>query len=425
MESYKRIAAELDIPGREIAEINLLQLVRDYVETKHRCKWLIIIDNVDDRFMFFEDESYKGKSLREYIPQASHGSILYTTRNREIAIDLDHDRDPIEVSSMDAQDALMLLGPRIKAGSTDEEQIGLLEELVYLPLAITQAVAFMVKRRKNIRQYLDEYKRNDSTKIRLLNQKSLHHGREARSFESVVTTWKVSFESIKTENPRAAKVLSIMSFLDRQSVPDSLLTLEGEDSYDFEDAIELLNSFSLITRNESNDSSNMHRLVQVATRAWLLEYERSADTVAIEALNLLSARFPNGWYENWSICSQLIPHADAVLTSFAQCAESQAASKAQLLLNTASYFRRQGRFEPAEVRSAEAKAIFERLYGLEHADTLAAISEYAMTIHKRGLWEEAVRLQRLVLEGREKVRPPCPKGGKSAERNRYSVKTIV
>ena len=363
----------------------------------------MMIDNVDDRFMFFEDESYKGRRLCEYIPQSARGAILYTTRNREIAVDLDHDRNPIEVCSMNVEEACMLLGPKLTAESTESQRIELLEELVYLPLAITQAVAFMVKRRKSIRQYLDDYKRNDSTRLKLLSQKSLYHGREARPLESVTTTWKISFESIKTENPRAANLLSVMSFLDRQSIPDSLLIIDDEEAIDFEDAVEILNAFSLISRNERNDSSDMHRLVQLATRAWLLEDGASAERIAAEALDLLSMKFPKGWYENWSTCSMFLPHADAILVSFSVRTDAHAASKAKLLLNTASYLRRQGRFEPAELRSAESKAIFEQLYGFEHADTLAAKAEYAMTIHKRGSFEEAVRLQRQILEGREKV----------------------
>ena len=426
VESFKRIAAAMDIPGREIAEIDLLQLVRDHIEMKHKREWLMIVDNVDDRYMFFQDQSYKGKPLREYMPESSQGAIIYTTRNKEIAMDLDHGRNPIEVSSMNVEEALMLLGPKVRANSNRDQQIELLEELIFLPLAITQAVAFMLKRRKSISQYLNEYKRSDSTKLRLLSQKSLYHGREARSLESVISTFMISFQSIKSENRRAAGLLSIMSFLDRQSIPDSLLLLDGEEAFDFEDAVELLNAFSLIARNEGNDASNMHRLVQIASRAWLAEYEHNADTVSVEALELLSSRFPDGWYENWSTCSTLLPHADAVLNQFTTYNDLQAASKAQLLLHTASYLRRQGHYKPAELRSAEAKTIFERIYGLDNADTLAAIAEYAMTVHKRGSWEEAARLQRIVLEGREKVLATfCRQEFLTDQENRYSVKIIV
>ena len=44
-----------------------------------------------------------------------------------------------------------------------------------------------------------------------------------------------------------------------------------------------------------------------------------------------------------------------------------------------------------------------QLYGDDNAKTLASTAELAMTIHRRGRYEEAVRLQRKVLAGREKV----------------------
>lgn len=404
VESFKRIAFELNIPGRESPEIDVLQLVRDHLESKYKCNWLMVVDNVDDRITFFEDHSYKGKSLCEYIPQTPRGAIMYTTRNREIGIDLDSNRDPIEVPSMNVEDGRSLLGPKIRAQSTQAEQLELLEELVYLPLAITQAVAFMIKRRKNIRQYLESYRQSDSTRMRLLGQRFLHHGREQRPLESVATTFWISFNFIKSDAPRAAKLLSIMSFLDRQGIPDNLVLEDDEGSYDFDEAVSVLDSFSLITRNPTGDASNMHRLVQVATRAWLLEYEGSAESTATDALKILASRFPNGTYENWSTCAMFLPHADAILRyKFADRTNEHEAARGQLLLDTAAYLRRQGRFGPAEMRSAESRAIREGLYGIEHSDTLAAIAEYAMTIHKQGRYEEAVRLQRLVLAGREKV----------------------
>jgi hypothetical protein len=66
---------------------------------------------------------------------------------------------------MTMAEGLSLLRGRIDGRSTMEELSELLEELEYLPLAITQAAAFMTKRRKTIPQYLDLYRKSDSVKI--------------------------------------------------------------------------------------------------------------------------------------------------------------------------------------------------------------------------------------------------------------------
>ena len=407
VESYKRIASECQIPGRDDQDVDVLQLVRDWLEVKYECRWLMIVDNVDDRNMFFETFTYAGKALREYIPQSSNkGSILYTTRNRDIGMDLALDRIPLTVPSMNAQEAMLLLGPKLRAESTETEQLELLGELVYLPLAISQATAFMEKRRKSVAEYIKLYRGSESTRIRLLGQRFNYHGREARPLESVVTTWWISFNYIKTENPRAAEILSMMSFLDQQGIPFSLLIADEEDEFDFEEAMGLLEAFSLVTLDTHRHACTVHSLVTVAVRGWLSEYENKRETIAAKTLETVSDRFPDGFFESWPTCRVYFPHAEEVLRSNAVATEATSPSlhaKASLLLNMSTFLRTQGRYEASELKATESMQIFERLHGSEHPDTLSAVASYAHTIHKRGRYQDAMLLQRQVLKSRERV----------------------
>lgn len=364
----------------------------------------MVVDNVDDRNVFFETFTYAGKALREYIPQTSKGSILYTTRNRDIGMDLALDRAPLTVPSMDVQEAQALLGQRIRAESTETEQLELLAELVYLPLAISQAVAFMAKRHKTVAEYIKLYRGSESTRIRLLGQRSNYHGRETRPLESVVTTWWISFNYIKTENPRAAEILSVMSFLDQQGIPFSLLIADEEDEFEFEEAMGLLEAFSLVTLDTHRYACSVHGLVTVAVRGWLSEYENKRDIIAARALEAVSDRFPDGFFESWPTCRVYFPHAEEVLRSSAVVIQDTSLhAKASLLLSMSNFLRMQGRYEASELRAVESMQIFERLYGSEHPDTLSATASYARTIHKRGRYHDAMLLQRQILKSREKV----------------------
>lgn len=404
VESYKRIASEFQISGRDDPNVDVLQLVRDWLEAKYECRWLMIFDNVDDRRIFFETYTYTGKALREYVPQTSKGSIIYTTRNVDIGMDLALDRVPVAVPPMDVHEAQALLGNRIRAESTETEQLELLEDLVYLPLAISQATAFMAKRHKSVAEYVKLYRGSESTRIRLLGQRFNYHGREARPLESVVTTWWVSFNYIKTENPRSAEILSMMSFIDQQGIPFSLLIADEEDSFAFEEAMGLLEAFSLVTLDTDRYSCNVHRLVTVAVQAWLSEYDNKREMIAAQVLELVSDRFPNGFFESWPTCRIYFPHAEEVLRSSA--AVIQAGSfhaKASLLLNLSTFLRTQGRYEASELRARESMQLFERLYGSEHSDTLSAIASYARALHTLGRYQEAMLLQRQVLKSSEKV----------------------
>ena len=364
----------------------------------------MILDNVDDRNMFFETYTYAGKALREYVPQSSKGSIIYTTRNMDIGMDLALDRSPITVPSMNAHEGLTLLGQRIRAESAETEQLDLLEELVYLPLAISQAAAFMAKRRKSVAEYVKLYRDSESTRIRLLGQRFNYHGREARPLESVVTTWWVSFNYIKTENPRAAEILSMMSFMDQQGIPFSLLIADEEDTFDFEEAMGLLEAFSLVTLDTHRYACNVHRLVTVAVQAWLSECENKHETIAAQVLERLSDRYPTGYFDTWPTCRIYFPHAEEVLRSSSALIQPESLhAKATLLLYLSIFLRTQGRYGASELRAMESMQIFERLYGSEDPDTLNAIASYAQTIHKLGRHQYATVLKRQVLKSREKA----------------------
>ena len=367
----------------------------------------MIVDNVDDRSLFFDSNGSTEKALCEYIPQSPNGTILYTTRNRDIGTDLAPAQDPIEVPSMTLEEATSLLGDKIRASNTEEDQRLLVEELVYLPLAITQATAFMTKRHKKISEYIKLYRQDEATKFRLLGQRFKSHGRDNRPQESVTTTWWISFNHIRTENERAADLLSIMSFLDRQDIPLSLLRLPQEDAFDFDEAVGVLEAFSLITLSATDTACNIHRLVQIATRAWLAEYENKRDQYAAEALSLLADRYPDGFFENWSTCAAYLPHAYSILRyNFAEKDASISIDRATLLLHLSSYLRRQGKFDDSERGAEESMALHKQFSGARSPATLNSMANYALTIHKKGRYEEACALQRIVLQGREEVLGP-------------------
>ena len=363
----------------------------------------MVVDNVDGRG-FFDDFNFNRKALREYVPQSRKGTILYTSRNRDIGIDLSLDRDPIFVPSMELEDARSLLGKQIRAESTDEEQLDMFEALVYLPLAISQAVAFMAKRKKGVADYMKLYRQNESARVKLLGQRFNSHGRKARPLESVVTTWWISFNHIKSENPRAAELLSIMSFMDYQNVPFTLVTEDDEDMFNFEEAMGLLEAFSLVKLDTQRSACNVHRLVTVAVRGWLTEFENKRDDLATQALEIVEHKFPNGFFESWSICRLYLPHAEAVLCSnFAESKDSVLRARASLLLKMSTYLRMQGQYDASERGAEESMKIFHCLFGPSHEGTLESIANYAYTIQKRGHYQRATDLQREVLAAREKL----------------------
>lgn len=152
----------------------------------------MIVDNVDDRDMFFGHPNKYGKTLQQYIPQTPQGSIIYTTRNRDIGVDLLNRHEPFYVPLTEMDEAKAILGKHITTRSTEDELFELLHELVFLPPAMSQAAAFMTKGKKSVAQYLEMYRKSEAVRIKLLDHRSHHHGRENGPLESVLTTWWTS-----------------------------------------------------------------------------------------------------------------------------------------------------------------------------------------------------------------------------------------
>ncbi len=80
------------IRRRKTQIVDVIPLVKSWLEEKDAGQWLMVVDNADDYQLFFgrpaevvdaSASSYKG-NLGNYLPECAHGSILVTTRtNRQ------------------------------------------------------------------------------------------------------------------------------------------------------------------------------------------------------------------------------------------------------------------------------------------------------------------------------------------------------
>ena len=376
-ESYKRIATMCDIPDHQNPQVNILQLVRHWLEIRTNHEWLMVIDNVDIADTLFH-EQVNGRTLAEYIPQTQRGSLLYTSRNRDVAVDILHGGDPIHVGPMSPDEAHRLLNAVERPESEEADISNLLRELEYIPLAITQAAAFMSKRHKSAGQYLGLFRGSDSAKAQLLAHEFVDHGREARSRESVARTWMISFAHIGDINPRAAEMLSLMSCYDQQSIPPFLFRNENEDEIDFDEAVELLLAFSLIRVASTGTTYSMHRLVQIAMTTWLSMNSALTETkYNLRALSMVTVQYPD--FDAVSTLSPeylfqaetMLTHAEKVLAYAISNPDKQhTLNRAELSYKMATYFFTRGRFKEAESRLKEACTLQSARLGPTHPLTV-------------------------------------------------------
>lgn len=414
-QSYREIANSVKLPGRDDPKADIPRLVYEWLRDEANGSWLMILDNADDPNLFVGqrtdsstndgDTASSGAPLSSFLPQTLNGSIVVTSRNQSAAFKLVGDlHHIIIVEPMDARDGMELLRAKTPIDtSTEKDAEILLKSLEYVPLAITQAAAYINvgATRMTIQKYLAFFHENEATRTRLLDQDAGDLRRDPMVPNAVITAWQISFDQIRKDQPLAAELFSLMNVLDRQGIPEFLLLRSYDDAMDFEDALRPLTDFSLITAEIGREAFDMHALVQLAMRKWLTvhgELERWQR----ESVRIISETFPAGKYENWKVCEALEPHAQTVLR-YPYVVQHCRLERANVLHNSAWYAWARGNNGAASDRVREASNIYQDLLGLDDHYTLGSLSLSATVLAGLGHSKEAEKLDIQGVEIRKRM----------------------
>ena len=370
--------------------------------------WLLVLDNSDDIEMFFgpvsrasEMEGPAASFIADLIPRNLNGSIIITTRDTRVGQRL-ADGEEIRIAPFPPLDAEQLLRVRIALNdnvNTADIQ-NLLDTLGFIPLAISQAAAFIRENGMTVATYIRAIKTSDEDLQDYLDEDLPDPRRDPGSENSVIRTWKLSFDQIAKQMPRAAELLSLMAMLDRQGIPEILLRQESERSILFNKALGTLLSFSLVTM-EKGEYYEVHRLVQLSTQKWLA-LQGTQNEWQEKALELMARNFPSGEHETWQACEVLYPHALTALRC-SHPSKIMLLQRAKLLQNLATYDEVQGRYNIASPRCREVLQVREQALGKEHPDTLTSMNNLALVLDSQGKFSEAEEIHQQTLQLSEKA----------------------
>jgi hypothetical protein len=159
----------------------------------------MILDNADDMQLFFGSpvaaSSLAGPGqagpsrFSDYIPECRHGSLLVTTRNKQLGIRLAKGRQPVEVSCMNEDESEQLLLATLgNIGATTAELSLLSSQLEHLPLALVQAAAFIQETCITVAKYLQLLSESDKNLVRLLSKEFETVGRDSLNPQAVAQT---------------------------------------------------------------------------------------------------------------------------------------------------------------------------------------------------------------------------------------------
>jgi hypothetical protein len=220
----------------------VFKLVRNWLRNEKNGPWLLVLDNADDADVLSPRPSNSRRSqpndhdnssssalqqrLSSYLPPCGHGSVLVTSRTKHAAMQIVDYSNIVPIDAMHSEAAYALIRKKIGVELRNDHRIPeLASALDYIPLALVQAAAYIRRRapRCSVSQYLDAYHQSDGSKTTLLNHdaNALRHDESASN--SVLLTWQISFDHIRSQRRSATDLLSLMSFFDRQGIQDCLL----------------------------------------------------------------------------------------------------------------------------------------------------------------------------------------------------------
>ncbi|KAB5581215.1 hypothetical protein GE09DRAFT_1279974 [Coniochaeta sp. 2T2.1] len=376
----------------------------------------MVIDNADDTQVFFgrqepatSDTSGLEGKVGSYIPDCAHGSVLVTTRNKETGSRLANGKRPIEVRQLDENESDQLLRTKLEDENLDHDELRVLSSrLEYLPLALVQAAAFIQENTIPVSEYLRLLGQSDQQLVDLLSEEFETVGRDSETSRAVTETWILSFEQIERQNGFASELLSLMSLFDRQAIPSVFLShrskqqdQEPKGEMQLTKALGVLKAFSFVTEDKGH-GFDMHRLVQLVTRKWLVR-KGTIRQFATQAILTVSQNYPYGNHENGAICGAYLAHVYVVLQLESTGSRDERLAKAALLHCAAGYFDYRGQWKDAEGFLIQATDIQRELLGEEHPDTLTSIHTLAMTYCNQGRWKEAESLEVQVVEASKRV----------------------
>ncbi|MDF5731568.1 MAG: tetratricopeptide repeat protein [Rhizonema sp. PD38] len=395
---FVKLAELLNLPVRQEKDESLvIAAVKHWLATHF--EWLLILDNADEIQM-----------LRPFLPEAHQGQVLLTTRAQATGI-----YQRIEIKKMLPLDGALLLLRRAKlipeqAGldAVTREERTLAEtisrEMDGLPLALDQAGAFIEETPSSLAEYLQFYQEEGA---RLLAER----GELAIDHNSVTITFSLAFEKVLERNPTAADLIRVCAFLAPDAIPEEIFTGGGTElgenlsrladkPLDFIKVTAEAGRFSLIYRNPTNKTFDIHRLVQIVLKAEM--DEDSHRLWAERTVCAVTKVFPFAEYANWQVCERLFPHSKVAINWIKQY-QIELSTAALLLDWTGFYLQQRVRYSEAEQLYQQALALKRRLLGEKHFSVADSFNYLALLYEKQGRYAEAEPLYQQSLALRRRL----------------------
>jgi DNA-binding XRE family transcriptional regulator/tetratricopeptide (TPR) repeat protein len=404
---FVKLAGQLKLPEKgQPDQQQIVNAVKRWLATHE--DWLMILDNADDL-----------PQARQFLPVNHKGFVLFTTRAQASG----GISASIEVEQLSEQEGSLLLlrcAKRLELSDTlDQAQPAdraaaerIVKEVAGLPLAIVQAGAYIEETGCSLEDYLSIYAAN--RKELLARRSNLLLGYS----ETVATTWALSFEQVKKESTAATELLCVFAFLAPDAIPEEMLArgaselgpiLEATatDLSRLNEALRVLRRYSLVRRNTSTRTLNIHRLVQAVHRDSMhQETQRAWAERVVRAMNVAFPEIDYGSSEGHQYYLQYyLPHIQESATLITQY-KLHFPEAAQLLYRTGLFLYFHGLYPQSQSLHQQALEIREQVLVTEHPAIAESLNALGMLFRNQGDYQQAEKFHRKALAIREKALGP-------------------
>lgn len=356
---------------------------------------LLILHNVNDWDVW--------KAFKDILPQERRRyRILATTHNQQIATEIASSR-VVVLGELDEESAVGLLYNELENKALLKDRsttTALLDQLAYLPLAITQAAVYLNENPALLlSEYLHSIGRKESEAIGFPSNNFRGDCDQIDMADAINTTWFDSFSQLQAINPSAADYLKVMACVDSQDIPIAILP-PLHDLLEASKARELLQNFHFLDKRTTVDSLfRLHPIVRMAARSWMRqshEFEKYQQKVVARLEELL----PDSCDDNRELWRQYLPHVMFVLKGRLVQVGTE---YNDLPWKTAHYLWNNGRFKEAQTISIDFMIQRREKYGDQDHSTLAYMSWVAYTFSELWQWQMARELEMHVFAARKQL----------------------
>lgn len=262
---YSQYIELAKLNGIKFNENNILKdqviLAKKWIESQNR--FLLVYDNV-----------INNQQIRDLLPQRGHHDIIITTRNN-CWISCNKLKFNNKFGVMNMKESIELIHKIAGLQSETSNLKILIEKLGYMPLALTQAAAYIGETNSTIENYLKLYSEFQHI---LLNYKDLSNNPK---HELAWTTFDHDLKEIEQKCPHAIIALKQVSWFNSEVIPGEILEKMVNCTDDYyvdllwDDIKECFSEYSLMYITREKYEFTMHPIIRDIIRSKQTEIERN------------------------------------------------------------------------------------------------------------------------------------------------------